>query len=49
MVLQTGGSLSLPGFTTNGLILWLALTAAPGVFGFFTATRGRKASAWLDE
>jgi hypothetical protein len=40
--------LSQPGFAWGALLVALAAVAAPGVFGFFTATRGRKASAWLD-
>ena len=30
------------------MVLCIVAALAPGVFGFYTATRGRKASAWLD-
>jgi hypothetical protein len=45
---QSAGDFSRPAFATGALGLGLAAVVAPGVFGFFTATRGRKLSAWLD-
>jgi len=38
-----------PEFATGSFVLGVLAALAPGVFGFYTATRGRKASAWLDE
>lgn len=32
----------------GGVFLAMAVVIAPGVLGFFTATRGRKHTAWLD-
>jgi hypothetical protein len=43
------GPFSQPGFATGVLVLGLAAAVAPGVFGFFTATRGRKPGTWLDD
>jgi hypothetical protein len=40
--------LATPAFATHALVLGMVAMLAPGVFGFYTATRGRKASAWLD-
>ncbi len=42
------GGLSVPSFAMGGVILGIAFAVAPGVFGFFTATRGRTKTAWLD-
>jgi len=43
-----GAGFATPGFALGGVVAVMALKIALGVFGFFTATRGRKASAWLD-
>jgi serine/threonine-protein kinase len=40
--------LRTPEFATGALVLTLVAMVAPGVFGFYTATRGRRASGWLD-
>jgi serine/threonine-protein kinase len=40
--------LATPEFATHALVLGMVAMLAPGVFGFYTATRGRRASAWLD-
>ena len=42
------GGFSDPSFLMGGVWLGIAVAVAPGVFGFFTATRGRKKTAWLD-
>ena len=39
---------TVPAFATSSLVIGLVAVLAPGVFGFYTATRGRKASGWLD-
>lgn len=44
----SGVELSAPSFATGSLALMMAMKVAVGVFGFYTATRGRKATAWLD-
>ena len=43
-----GGGFAAPGFAQSSVMLTMAAIVALGVFGFYTATRGRKASAWLD-
>ncbi|MEO6223742.1 MAG: serine/threonine-protein kinase [Vicinamibacterales bacterium] len=40
--------MATPEFATGALLLTMVGAMAPGLFGFYTATRGRKASAWLD-
>jgi serine/threonine-protein kinase len=47
-ILGRNGGFSDPDFAMAAVFLGLAAAAAPGVFGFFTATRGRKHTAWLD-
>jgi serine/threonine-protein kinase len=37
-----------PRFAAGTVVLALAAQLAPGLFGFYTATRGRRFSAWLD-
>ena len=38
----------LPPFATAAMVTSLALVLLPGVFGFYTATRGRVSGAWLE-
>ena len=47
VMVMTQGS-ATPDFATGVLVLYVVGALAPGLFGFYTATRGRKASAWLD-
>jgi len=47
-ILGRSGGFGDPAFAMGAVFLGLAAAAAPGVFGFFTATRGRKGTAWLD-
>jgi len=46
---QLGGGLAAPGFALGAVVLTMALPIALGVFGFVTATRGHKMTAWLEE
>jgi serine/threonine-protein kinase len=43
-----GGGFAAPGFAQSSVMFTMAAIVALGLFGFYTATRGRKASAWLD-
>jgi serine/threonine-protein kinase len=43
-----GGGFAAPDFAQGTVLFKMAAYAAIGVFGFYTATRGRKASGWLD-
>jgi serine/threonine-protein kinase len=43
-----GGGFAAPDFAQGTVLFKMAVYAAIGVFGFYTATRGRKASGWLD-
>jgi serine/threonine-protein kinase len=45
---RAASGLASPAFATGALVLSMIAMVAPGVFGFYTATRGRKASGWLD-
>ena len=45
---SASSSLGMPAFATGSLVLTLVAMVAPGVFGFYTATRGHSASGWLD-
>jgi len=46
---QISASASLvPGFSRGATITLLVLAMAPALFGFYTATRGRQSSGWLD-
>jgi serine/threonine-protein kinase len=47
-ILGRSGGFGEPAFAMGAMFMGLAAAAAPGVFGFFTATRGRKGTAWLD-
>jgi len=42
------GGAAAPEFVQIPIWIVMAAMIAPGVFGFFTATRGRKHTAWLD-
>ncbi len=46
--LPLGGGFHAPAFAQTAVWFLLAASVALGVFGFFTSTRGRKASGWLD-
>ena len=43
-----GGGFASPSFAQSSVVFKMATVAALGVFGFYAATRGRKASGWLD-
>jgi serine/threonine-protein kinase len=47
--LSFGGGFSAPSFAQSSVLFRMAVVAAIGGFGFYAATRGRKASGWLDE
>lgn len=43
-----GGGFAAPDFAQGTVLFKMAAYAAIGVFGFYTATRGRKVAAWLE-
>lgn len=43
-----GGGFAAPDFAQGTVLFKMAAYAAIGVFGFYPATRGRKAAAWLE-
>jgi hypothetical protein len=43
-----GVDFTLPEFASTAMVVSVALVLAPGVFGFYAATRGRTSSAWLE-
>jgi len=45
---RVAAELGTPAFASGALVLTLIAMLGPGVFGFYTATRGRKTAAWLD-
>lgn len=49
MFVMRNDYLGLPPWATDVTVVTLICMLAPGLFGFYTATRGRASTAWLDE